>query len=250
MRWRTRLAYRLLPPQTWGQLKNDWALSRRRLTNRRRRLQTWLSTRQDLRLHLGCGLRATPGWLNIDAVEQPGLDVRWDLRDPLPCEAGVAALIYTEHVLEHLEYEDARALLRELYRLLAPDGRVRLGVPDAELYMQAYIARDTGFFEQQSRIGNPSSPLDTPIKVINQMFRMGGAHRFAWDFETLRQQLVHVGFVNVTRWPAGQGSRADLCLDDPSHAAETLYVEADKPRQRDAALRPRARPGDGMGDAA
>ena len=165
----------------------------------------------------------------FDAFEQPGLDLRWDLRDRLPCEAGVADIVYSEHVLEHLEAEDAVAWLREIFRLLSPGGRVRLGVPDASLYLKAYAAGDREFFRSLRNIGNPVLPLDTPIKVINQMFRMGGAHRFAWDFETLSQQLAVTGFVTIRQWLSGQASRADLCLDDPAHAPETLYVEAEKP---------------------
>jgi hypothetical protein len=79
-------------------------------------------------------------------------------------------------------------------------------------------------------IGNPVSALDTPIKVINQMFRLGGAHPYAWDFETLSHELAGAGFTDIGRWSSGQSSRPELCLDDPSHAPETLYVEAEKPR--------------------
>jgi predicted SAM-dependent methyltransferase len=229
MKWRTRLAYRLLPSHTWGQIRSDWAINRRRLQNDPRKVRAMLEGRSGLQLHLGCGLRAVPGWINVDAFDQPGLDLRWDLRDRLPCEDGIAALIYSEHVLEHLEYDDAVAWLQELKRLLSPGGRIRLGMPDAELYLRAYANGDAAFFSRLQKIGNPSSPLDTRIKVINQMFRMGGAHRFAWDYETLAEQLARAGFTRISRWPPGQSSVAELCLDDPSHADETLYVEAERP---------------------
>jgi predicted SAM-dependent methyltransferase len=228
MKLKTRVAYAVLPSHTWGQMRFDWSLNRRRLGNTERRARALLEGHERLHLHLGCGARACSGWVNIDAFEQPGLDLRWDLRDPLPCADGSATLIYSEHVLEHLEYEDARRVLKELYRLLAPDGRLRLGVPDAELYMRAYAAGDHRFFDKLRNIGNPATPLDTPVKVINQMFRMGGAHRFAWDFQTLAQQLQEAGFQVVERWSPGQASRPELCLDDPMHADETLYVEAAK----------------------
>lgn len=229
MKWTTRLAYQVLPPATWSRIRTDWAMARRRWRNDRRRAARMFAGKRGLKLHLGCGSRAMPGWVNVDAFEQLGLDLRWDLRDALPCESGIADLVYSEHVLEHFEPEDADALLREVFRLLAPGGRIRIGVPDAALYLNQYGAGNREFFHTLRNIGNPVDPLDTPIKVINQMFRMGGAHRFAWDLETLAQHLTLAGFVGVASWPSGRSSRADLCLDDPMHAAETLYVEANKP---------------------
>jgi predicted SAM-dependent methyltransferase len=229
MKWTTRIAYHFLPSHTWSQIRNDWALTRRRWRNDRNQAARLLASRRDLNLHLGCGTRITPGWVNIDAFEQPQLDLRWDLRDRLPCEAGVASLVYSEHVLEHFEKEDADTLLREVFRLLVPGGRIRIGVPAAGRYLRHYVGADQDFFHALRTIGSPVQPLDTPLKVINQMFRMGGAHRFAWDFDTLSQELARAGFVQIGQWASGESSRADLCLDDPAHALETLYVEADKP---------------------
>jgi predicted SAM-dependent methyltransferase len=227
VKYRTRLAYTLLAPSTWDQIVRDWQLSRRRLLNRRR-MAVSLRGQRGLKLHLGCGSRVTPGWVNVDSYEQPGLDLRWDLRDALPVDAGAADLVYSEHVLEHLDFDDARALIRDIFRVLSPGGRLRLGVPDAELYLQAYVRGDDHFFRGARNIGNPVAPLDTPMKVINQMFRMGGAHRFAWDFETLARELTSVGFRDTRRYPSGQSPTPDLCLDDPTHAFETLYVEAER----------------------
>src|SRR5262245_53692422 len=229
MKWRTRVAYKLLPPHTLGQIRSDWAMTHRRWRNSRRHAMRQLAGSNGLRLHFGCGLRTMAGWVNIDAFEYRGVDLRWDLRDPLPCEAGVAEMIYCEHVLEHLEYDDALGVLREFSRLLGPGGWIRLGVPDACLYMQAYVRHDESFFRALANIGNPVIPLDTPIKVINQMFRMGGAHRFAWDFETLAQEVAAAGFTSIVQRVSGHSDEAELCLDDVSHAAETLYVEARKP---------------------
>jgi predicted SAM-dependent methyltransferase len=229
VKWTTRLAYKLLPPHTWAQVFSDLALSRRRWRNSRRAAGRLLAGKTDLRLHLGCGPRLMPGWVNVDAFERSGLDLRWDLRDPLPCPGAVAELIYSEHFLEHLEQDAAEAFLREVARLLRPGGVLRLGVPDAGLYLRAYVEGRADFFAALPHLGGAERALETPGEVINQMFRMGGHHRYAWDYETLARTLERAGLVNVRQWGAGKASRPDLCLDDPSHAVETLYVEAEKP---------------------
>jgi predicted SAM-dependent methyltransferase len=229
MKWTTCLAYKLLSPHSWDQIRLDWSLNRRRWRNPRRAAASLIAGKRAIRLHFGCGDRLQPGWLNIDALERTGLDLRWDMRDPLPCEPGVAELVYCEHVLEHLEREDADAWLQEINRVLAPGGRLRLGVPDAGAYLHAYAEGRRDFFAQLIHLGGSVRPLETPMETINQMFRMGGHHRYAWDFETLAWALSRAGFVNVLQWPAGQASSPELCLDDPAHAIETLYVEAQKP---------------------
>ena len=228
MKLTTRLAYKLLSPRTWSQIVQDWQFARRRLINPHLKAAASLKGQRALKLHLGSGIRSRPGWVNIDGCEQPGLDLRWDLRDPLPVDAGAADLVYSEHVLEHLEFEDAQRLIRDVFRVLSPGGRVRLGVPDAELYLRAYSRNDEQFFHGVRNLGNPVDPLDTPMKVINQMFRMGGAHQFAWDFGTLARELTAAGFRNIRRCASGESVTPDLCLDDPTHAVETLYVEAQR----------------------
>ncbi|MBK6390598.1 MAG: hypothetical protein IPF70_08520 [Saprospiraceae bacterium] len=53
-----------------------------------------------------------------------------------------------------------------------------------------------------------------------------GAHLFAGDFETMKLTMEQAGLINITQYEPGNASSAKLCLDDPVHAFETLYVEA------------------------
>ncbi|HEY0097747.1 MAG TPA: methyltransferase domain-containing protein [Pyrinomonadaceae bacterium] len=228
MKITTRIAYSLFPSYVWGTLREELKLTRCRW-KARRRVDGHIFAGSGYKLHLGSGPRVVPGWFNIDGAPQDQLDLQWDLRTPLPFANRSCRLIYSEHLLEHLFKEDALNLLQECNRLLEPGGSIRLGVPDAELYLRAYVERRTDFFQGLKHLGGAVIPLSTPIDVINQMFRMGGAHLFAWDFETIERALVDAGFTQITRWPSGQASSPELCLDDPEHAFETLYVEAVKP---------------------
>ena len=142
-----------------------------------------------LLLHLGCGEITHNGWINVD-IDTP-LGYVADFRDPIPLADGCAQHIHCEHALEHLEYEEAVSFLRECYRLLATGGSLRLILPDAEKYLRAYC-EDVEFFKLLRHLGGAVRPLETRMEIINQMFRMGGAHRFAWDFETLEYNLEHI----------------------------------------------------------
>lgn len=184
---------------------------------------------QGVRLHLGCGKRIVPGCIHLDCFASPGIDFECDFREPLPLASGAAEMIYSEHVLEHLEETEALKLLRECHRVLIPSGRIRIGVPDGGAYCRAYASGNHDFFAAARNIGNPCRPLNTPMKIINQMARMGGHHRFAWDEETLRMALEEAGFTQILRTEPGKSRHASLILDDPIHAFETLYFEAAKP---------------------
>ena len=232
MKLTTRAAYAVLPSYLWGAIFEELKLTRSRWLSRVRvrpqRARQLLSEKHG-RLHLGCGLRPMPDWLNVDGNGAPHVDLRWDLRVPLPLASGSCRLIYSEHVLEHLVREEADKFLIECCRLLKPGGKLRLGVPDAELYLQAYTEGRTEFFKGLGHLGGAVKELTHPIDVVNQMFRMGGAHQFAWDFAALASALEHAGFSDVQRRTSGDASSAELCLDDPEHEFETLYVEAIKP---------------------
>ena len=230
MKITTRLALAVFPVSVWSAVRSEVPLTRLRWTNA---IAPWRFRRfrqmKEARLHLGSGERVFPEWINVDACDYPGVDLRWDLRSRLPFRDGAARLIYSEHTLEHLESDEAEALLAECHRLLAPDGRIRIGVPDAGLYLRAYSEGRKEFFTELQHLGGAVRPLTTPIAVVNQSFRMGGAHKYAWDFESLRLALKAAGFVGPTQFASGKASCTELCLDDPEHAFETLYLEAVRP---------------------
>jgi SAM-dependent methyltransferase len=89
------------------------------------------------RIHLGCGSKHRPGWLNLDL--HPAADLRLDLREPLPLPDACAEWVYSEHFLEHLAYPgEVGRVLAECRRVLEPGGRLSIGVPDSEWPLREY----------------------------------------------------------------------------------------------------------------
>ena len=58
---------------------------------------------------------------------------------------------------------------------------------------------------------------------------MGGAHRFAWDFETLEYNLEHIGFTSIERSSFGDVA-AEYRIDgsDSWRRHESIYLNAYK----------------------
>ncbi len=152
-----------------------------------------------------------------------------DALNPLPLADGSVKRIHCEHFLEHLDYDSAPAFLGECHRVLELGGTLRLIVPDAEKYISAYAASDTDFFSALRFLGNASQELETKIIICNQMFRMGGDHKFAWDFETLNLACCNAGFSKVSRstWQAGP---AEIQIDglDDWRPLESIYCEIER----------------------
>lgn len=80
------------------------------------------------KIHLGCGREILPGFINLDSVPLPGVDVVHNLaKMPWPFENGVADEIILVHVLEHLP--NTIAVMEELWRISAPGAKIMLRVP-------------------------------------------------------------------------------------------------------------------------
>jgi SAM-dependent methyltransferase len=80
-----------------------------------------------IKINLGCGTKIMPGWVNVDCVALPGVDIVHDINIlPLPFEDETVDEILCEDVLEHVDYP---AILKEALRILVSGGKIRIEVP-------------------------------------------------------------------------------------------------------------------------
>lgn len=85
-----------------------------------------------LKLNLGCGHDKRTGFINVDSQAACQPDQVVDLeRFPWPWADGSVDEIVMSHVLEHLGADTGTYLgiIKELYRVCAPDARVTITVP-------------------------------------------------------------------------------------------------------------------------
>lgn len=193
----------------------------------RRRINHY-SRSNDLRVNLGSGGDDAGGWINVD-VRAVGIDsCRWDIRYRLPFADNTVAQVYASHVLEHLEFrEEVPALLTELHRVLKPEGTLRIVVPDAARYMEAYV---TGDPDKWAALGCEALPDDMPthMMMINHVFHQGGEHQFGYDFETLNFLLKKASFGDIVQCQYRGSTKFDKELDLATHATYSLYIEAQR----------------------
>lgn len=198
------------------------------LPSRRRRLAR-LRAGRELLVNVACGPQRIDGFVNLDVHPSAADVIAWDSRRALPLGDDSARGIRVEHFVEHLEpREELPAFLRDCRRALSRGGVLRIIVPDAGRYLQAYARADLAGFHELAVPSPFPSDLPTRMDVINHVFHQWSEHRWAYDFETLAHRLRTAGFTLVE--PSAYGSSRDpaLAQDRPVHAPYSLYVEAVK----------------------
>lgn len=200
---------------------------------RNRRFQLRRSRVRTLRyLDVGCGPHFHEAFINLDWTWRPGLDLCWDIRRGLPFPDGRFQGVFSERCLEHFDAKAGLVLLREIHRVLAPGGTLRIVVPDAGLYLRTYQLRQAGdtsatfpFEADQVAAG-----LWTPLTSVNRLYYQDrespAGHRQMFDFELLNASLDAAGYVNISRSDFQQGRDPTLLIDTPRRRVESLYVEA------------------------
>jgi SAM-dependent methyltransferase len=218
-------------------------------------------THSGIRVNVGCGLSPTPGWLNFDnsfsvrvsrwpvvssALRGMGLlpaksaelaemgragSVRFaNAAVRIPCAAGSVAVVYSSHMIEHLDRSEARAFLAEVKRVLRPGGVVRIAAPDLSRLVSDYVATgDADGFVAGIHMG-----LDRPAGLRGwAKWAVVGPRHHLWMYDggSLSRLIRETGFADVAVLPAGATRIVEPGqLDLRERAAESVYVEAVRPR--------------------
>lgn len=183
------------------------------------------------KVQIGGGKHIINGYLNIDII--PPADLICDIRRGLPLEVGTIEFIFTEHLLEHLDYpKSVKKLIRECYRVLKPNGKLVVGVPDSEKMITAYVKRDPKFFKKLMRIWYSKrdivGDINTYIDLLNLHFRdqyknkKYSQHLWAYDKEKLSSLFIEAGFKKVKKW------KFDNKIANPKRKFGSIYCEAIK----------------------
>jgi len=161
-----------------------------------------------VRLNLGCGLLAAPGWINIDGswnarlAKHPFLrrtlaklgilsreksEIPWastifihNIRKPLPFPDNCASAIYASHVLEHLYFEEGRQLIQESFRVLCGEGILRIVVPDLHTIVREYLGE------------RPFAPLSTEMEALRPADRFNQRVLMRWPTPSSRNLFYRI----------------------------------------------------------
>ena len=146
-----------------------------------------------VQLNIGSGSDdQKPGWITVDLN---GAYITYDLRKKFPLQNSSVQKIYSSHFFEHLPYDDMRKVLKECYRVLKKSGEIYIVVPNAKLYINAYLNK-TNYFDGRENEIYTRGFTDTGsfIDQVNYMAYLGGEHMYLYDEENLVNILRQTGF--------------------------------------------------------
>ena len=170
------------------------SLKRRVKEFRSKKLIKKLLVKNKIYLEIGAGNKAGKnGWTTIDMTEN--CDIFWDLRKGIPFPNESVSKIYSSHFMEHLSYNEGQKFLNECFRVLMPGGLFSICVPNAKIYIEAYI-NSTINLSKYCRY-QPAYNNTTKIDYINYTAYMDGHHKYMFDEENLLHILNSKGFKKV-----------------------------------------------------
>lgn len=207
-----------------------------------------------LRLNLGCGLQAPDGWVNIDRllnlmldrtplvkkalraarVLQPAHMVSWprnikmmNVLKPFPYEEGEVEAIYSSHMLEHLYYNQAQAVLRECHRVIQPGGVIRLALPDGREW--ARLLMDSSPDDAEAGFTFTDNLHMQPLRAPSRKERLvsrfaSGPHRWQPTAGLVARMLQEAGFTEVRSCSFLDGKLPDL--PSVEHRELGMFIEA------------------------
>jgi predicted SAM-dependent methyltransferase len=141
-------------------------------------------------LHLGSGPAYIPGMVNIEGYFARRKDLWLDLKNRLPFADQSAVFVYCSHTLEHFYPNEAMFILREIHRVLKPDGVARIATPSLEHAL--HIASGTPATDPQRVFGDPHG------QAIDYLF-CDGQHKYGYSFSVMEKFARDAGFTRVTK---------------------------------------------------
>ena len=133
-------------------------------------------------LNIGCGSRFLPNWENVDFVSNHQAVKQCDITKGLPYSNDRFEVVYHSHLLEHLNKTNGLQLIKECYRVIAPNGIVRIVVPDLEILAKQYLKMLGTCLNEDNDI-NKAKYEWAVIEMIDQMVRTqsGGEMIEYWE---------------------------------------------------------------------
>lgn len=155
-----------------------------------------------MKLHLGCGNRYIPGYVHIDVVEYPHIDHVSSIDNLSFISDNSVELIYSCHVLEHFKRKDVNKVLTEWYRVIKPNGIIRISVPDFNSLCRVYSQ-----YQDLSLVIGP---------LFGRQNYLYNIHYNVFDFKSLSDYLIDAGFKNPKIYNPFEVEHSDI--DDYSKA--------------------------------
>lgn len=199
------------------------------------------------KLQIGCGYNPAEGWFNTDLEPTSNEIFYMDASLPYQIEDNSFDFIFSEHIFEHLTFEQECNMIRECQRILKPGGVMRMAIPHAgflfNLYQNPEIPVHKNYvnwamnnnYECKKVLDVVGGVENTAVYVINNFYRDWG-HEVLHDYASISGLLTKLNFREVKKKEVGESDYPELkgiekhggIIAPEFNLLETLVVEAVK----------------------
>ena len=211
-------------------------------------------------VNIGCGISPTEGWSNYDnsksvllakmpiltsVLMRLGLSneqqrhaisffkrnsIKYaDARKRIPESDHSVDMLYSSHMLEHLDTNETQAFLAEAKRVLKHGGYIRLAVPDLRNIVDDYLkSKDANSFMNATGLSRRSPR--TFLYRIQYLLVGDRGHKYLYDGASLCKLLTSAGFRTSRSMPEGETMIPEPgALNLAERSPFSVYVEAVNP---------------------
>ena len=197
------------------------------------------------KLQIGSGGTILKDWLNTDLILENEKIVFMDAGERFPIPDETFDYVYSEHLFEHLTFDQQCNYLKESWRILKPGGKMRLATPDFDFLIglacenpnevqKNYINWNYhNYLCNQSKIYYDEP--NTPVYIINNYFKDWG-HQLIHNKGSLSNLLLHFNFKEITKFQVLESKDVNFLklehhmnqIGISNNILETLILEATK----------------------
>lgn len=205
----------------------------------------YLKNNEVKKLQIGCGHNVFEGWLNTDLSYKKGKIGFLNAGKRFPFKNDTFDFIYSEHIFEHLNFKQEQTMLLECFRVLKPNGTIRLATPNmdflVDLYLNPqkeinldYISWSLKHFLPEIKY-QLQGTKGIEVYVVNNFFR-DWDHQIIHTENSLDELFKICGFKNINRCetskskflPLQKLERHENIVGVKFNHLETLIMEAQK----------------------
>ena len=146
----------------------------------------------------------------------------------IPEEDDSLEVVYTSHMIEHLDRDEAFKFLNEAFRTLKKGGIIRIVVPDLYKQVKEYLQhKDADAFIEKTLLTRPKPK--SLLSKLKFLFLGERNHQFMYDENSLIKLISSAGFADVESMLPGKTkiqNPGDLDLSEQKEIS--IYVEGVK----------------------